>query len=502
MQRVIAGGIELRIEDGYPIDRSTEFLRVPDRHRSVLTLWRKALHHVADAANIDRRFTAGFILDDGRMALTADGDGGAVVCINPDRYREAIRKYGSEPLSLAAFLHGVACHELAHLDGRMGRGHDEEFIAAREDLGASTAHTIPQIAELAACTLGLGPCNATPTKYEVARQEAVRACEPEVTGAEASCHEVDPLAPMVASFVDRLLVVRPGGLSRDYIEGFAVRHEARLRAAVAGLSHEHLARGSVSRRMTPEIQPSINESESAESLPSKAKPFASVDAALDALDVGDLRRDLEMVRPETSKSNAELIEAASDALMTADSVETLTDLTVNLLDAAESLSAVRGSPASRAADAVLKKINRVLARLPITSVRHVESLPAKKGHAAKVAHVIASIRAKLGPHVLRPDWRKRRPANATPSWGCCYVASEAAYHALGGAKSGLRVMHIAHEGAPHWYLTDGRGRVIDPTADQFSSPVPYEQGRGKGFLTTEPSKRAVALLADAGLSAG
>lgn len=243
MQRVMAEGIEVRIEDGYPADRSTDFLRGPDRHRGALMLWRKALHHVAAAADIDRHFTAGFILDDGRMAMTADGADGSVVCINPDRFREAIKKYGKEPLSLAAFLHGVACHELAHLDGRMGNGHDEEFIAAREDLGASTAHTIPQIAELAACTLGLGPCNVEPTKYEAARQEAIRACEPAVTGQEASwtsgdlCQAAaDPLAPMVASFVDHLLELRPGGLSRDYIEGFAVRQGARLRATVAGLS--------------------------------------------------------------------------------------------------------------------------------------------------------------------------------------------------------------------------------------------------------------------------
>lgn len=387
MQRVMAEGIEVRIEDGYPADRSTDFLRGPDRHRGALMLWRKALHHVAAAADIDRHFTAGFILDDGRMAMTADGADGSVVCINPDRFREAIKKYGKEPLSLAAFLHGVACHELAHLDGRMGNGHDEEFIAAREDLGASTAHTIPQIAELAACTLGLGPCNVEPTKYEAARQEAIRACEPAVTGQEASwtsgdlCQAAaDPLAPMVASFVDHLLELRPGGLSRDYIEGFALRHEAQLRSAVTGLS------------------------------------------------------------------------AGRD-----------------------------------------------------TGAQRIESLPAPRAsriHDAKVARVVAAIRANLGPHVLRSDWRKRRPVNAAPSWGCCYVASEAAYHALGGAKSGLRVMHVAHEGAPHWYLTDADGRVIDPTADQFSSPVPYVEAKGKGFLTTAPSKRASSLLAAAGLSAG
>jgi hypothetical protein len=446
-------------------------------------LWRKALHHVAAAADIDRHFTAGFILDDGRMAMTADGGDATVVCINPDRFREAIKKYGKEPLSLAAFLHGVACHELAHLDGRMGNGHDEGFIAAREDLGASTAHTIPQIAELAACTLGLGPCNVEPTKYEAARQEAIRACEPAVTGQEASwtsgdlCQAAaDPLAPMVASFVDRLLEIRPGGLSRDYIEGFAVRHETRLRSAVTGLSAGHGA-------------------QHVESLPSvAAKPFPSLNAALDALDVSDMLGDLEMIRSEASGARVALLETVIDALATADSVETMVDLAANLQEAADALSKVS------AATSVLNKIKRILARLAVT---HVESLPAPKRQArdAKSARVVAAIRAKLGPHILRSDWRKRRPADATPSWGCCYVASEAAYHALGGAKSGLRVMHVTHEGAPHWYLTAEDGRVIDPTADQFSSPVPYGQGKGKGFLTTAPSKRAQALLAEAGLSA-
>lgn len=242
MKRVVTDGMEVRIEDGYPIRRSAEFMRQPARHRSVLDLWKRALRQVADAASIDRRFAAGFILDDGRMALTADGDGGAVVCINPDRLEEAIAKYGSEPLSLAAFLHSVACHELAHLDGRMGNGHDEEFIAAREDLGASTAHTIPKIAELAACALGLGPCDVRPTQYETARQEAVRACEGVVTGAETSwtarelCEAAsDPLDAMVASFVDRLHELQPGGLSRDYITGFVERHGVKIRAVVASL---------------------------------------------------------------------------------------------------------------------------------------------------------------------------------------------------------------------------------------------------------------------------
>jgi len=130
--------------------------------------------------------------------------------------------------------------------------------------------------------------------------------------------------------------------------------------------------------------------------------------------------------------------------------------------------------------------------------------------ATEVACVIAAIRAHLGPHVLRPDWRKRRPANAVPAWGCCYVAAEAAYHALGGTAAGLHVMHVNHEGASHWYLVDAsrhetrdgaeRPVVVDPTADQFVAAVPYRQGKGKGFLTLQPSKRAQALLVAAGLA--
>lgn len=79
--------------------------------------------------------------------------------------------------------------------------------------------------------------------------------------------------------------------------------------------------------------------------------------------------------------------------------------------------------------------------------------------------------------------------------GHCYVASEAAYHAMGGAASGFTPQHVRHEGEPHWYLKhDATGLIYDLTADQFSSPVPYKQGRGKGFLTKYPSKRAKVIL--------
>jgi len=81
--------------------------------------------------------------------------------------------------------------------------------------------------------------------------------------------------------------------------------------------------------------------------------------------------------------------------------------------------------------------------------------------------------------------------------GPCYPASEALYHRLGGKSAGLTPMRITHEGVPHWYLrweVAGETYYLDPTSTQFETPVPYEQGKGCGFLTKEPSRRARALL--------
>ena len=36
--------------------------------------------------------------------------------------------------------------------------------------------------------------------------------------------------------------------------------------------------------------------------------------------------------------------------------------------------------------------------------------------------------------------------------------------------------------------------IIDPTASQFKIKPPYHRGRGSGFLTKGPSKRARALM--------
>lgn len=76
----------------------------------------------------------------------------------------------------------------------------------------------------------------------------------------------------------------------------------------------------------------------------------------------------------------------------------------------------------------------------------------------------------------------------------CYVASEAYFHLAGGKDAGLKAVGLQHEGSQHWWIEDASGKVIDLTADQFSTPVPYAQGKGRGFLTRQPSARARTVI--------
>ena len=107
-----------------------------------------------------------------------------------------------------------------------------------------------------------------------------------------------------------------------------------------------------------------------------------------------------------------------------------------------------------------------------------------------------AVQAALTDDLRRPPWRGK----ANPLAGHCYVASEALAHILRSEGHTVKPMFVRHEGAPHWYLlVDGVG-IVDATAGQFREPPPYSEGRGKGFLTSEPSKRAAELLRRIGVT--
>lgn len=91
--------------------------------------------------------------------------------------------------------------------------------------------------------------------------------------------------------------------------------------------------------------------------------------------------------------------------------------------------------------------------------------------------------------------------------GNCYVTCEALYHLLGGKKARLVPHTLRHEGDTHWYLVlkqptmflgnkpvEFMELIIDPTASQFKTRPQYGNGRGTGFLTKKPSKRAREMM--------
>lgn len=96
--------------------------------------------------------------------------------------------------------------------------------------------------------------------------------------------------------------------------------------------------------------------------------------------------------------------------------------------------------------------------------------------------------AAASPDLVKPRFRK---AAGHPLAGHCYIACEALSH-LEPGKYHPQV--INYEGVSHWFLRTAQGEVVDPTAEQFSTPVPYDQGRGCGFLTRVPSARTRTLL--------
>jgi hypothetical protein len=103
---------------------------------------------------------------------------------------------------------------------------------------------------------------------------------------------------------------------------------------------------------------------------------------------------------------------------------------------------------------------------------------------------------KLTKHVrsvLSDDLRKKYKGNPNKMAGHCYVASEAIHHMTGGKHTTPQVMRVP--GGTHWWLKHNKtGKHYDPTGDQFDHKVDHSQGKGCGFLTKGPSKRAQEVI--------
>ncbi|MFH1467815.1 MAG: hypothetical protein ABIO70_25750 [Pseudomonadota bacterium] len=231
----------------YDRARAARFKKGYARWIPHLAAWDATLRLIAAEARIRRRFRPGFVLDDELIGLTATTPaGGIVIYVHPDRFAQVVKAHRERPLAIAAFLHGLAVHELTHADGRMGEGHGESYIAAREDLGAATAHLLPAIAVLVTRLLGL-PVKAGEDEKRAARLardlERAKATVKEQKARIAALERGDsgtttpgtsgrrrqgPAERVLDAAVGAMRGRLPEGVEPAYLDGFLARHRTSL----------------------------------------------------------------------------------------------------------------------------------------------------------------------------------------------------------------------------------------------------------------------------------
>lgn len=112
------------------------------------------------------------------------------------------------------------------------------------------------------------------------------------------------------------------------------------------------------------------------------------------------------------------------------------------------------------------------------------NIPDREAIEKKLAEMVADLR--------KPQFQAHHPLS-----GACYITSEAFFH-LGARKAGYKPKVGSYRGITHWWLENDKGEKFDLTGSQFKDPQVlekyYEKGKGCGFLTDFPSKRARILM--------
>lgn len=108
---------------------------------------------------------------------------------------------------------------------------------------------------------------------------------------------------------------------------------------------------------------------------------------------------------------------------------------------------------------------------------------------------IRAVHRSLSDDLMRRDWLEKRQTGDHFTFGHCYLGAETLYH-LWGKELGYKPKVLSGPGWTHWFLIDDKGDIADPTAGQWKDErIPYERGRGDGFLTGDkPSRRCRIML--------
>ena len=143
-------------KDGkYNSEGARKFKKEYAKYLPVLVLWDQLLRMVIDTyGQVTGRVYPGFVLNDDVIAIYIPKI--STIGVNPFFFKEAKKGYNNSR-DLAAYLHGLICHELAHYQYGVshGDGHDEGFSIIREDIAFRTYPLIPAFSRLLSVVLDM-----------------------------------------------------------------------------------------------------------------------------------------------------------------------------------------------------------------------------------------------------------------------------------------------------------------------------------------------------------
>lgn len=131
----------VKIHKNFPRKSLRSFRRSPKKYLRVIMAWDATLRLIAGTVRIFKPFRVGFVFEDEVRGMQGreTEDGWEYVYINPIYALATTKAFKKDPRAVALYFYGLACHELAHMH-HSATGHDERFVALREDVGFAAAH--------------------------------------------------------------------------------------------------------------------------------------------------------------------------------------------------------------------------------------------------------------------------------------------------------------------------------------------------------------------------
>lgn len=141
----------------YGQERAEQFRKDARKYMKHLVWWDFTVRMVTQALHAGGSMDAavkpgvGFVLDDKLLGLCRKD--GQYVMVNPEPLARVIEQFKDRPFIPATFIHGVACHEIAHAQQiikNSNSNHNEYWSIKREAFAEATLFLLPVIEEIGA----------------------------------------------------------------------------------------------------------------------------------------------------------------------------------------------------------------------------------------------------------------------------------------------------------------------------------------------------------------